>query len=244
MNVEFRASPNFGPRRHGLGPDMVVLHYTGMSDVTAAAERLCDPASEVSAHYLISQNGQVVQLVAETMRAWHAGAGAWGAVNDVNSHSIGIEIANRGPLTSFPPFPEPQLTALENILGDILERHAIAPRNVIAHSDMSPTRKVDPGPKFDWQRLALRGLSIWPGGPGAMMPPDNATFAKLAAQFGYRQDEDASASRDITGILAAFRLRFRPGHEGPLEACDMGLIAALARDFPANVGVDETRPPA
>jgi len=104
-------SPNLGARRHGLSPDMVVLHYTGMESAEAAIIRLCDPAAEVSAHYVISESGLVTPLVPENARAWHAGAGAWGQVRDVNSHSIGIELANAGPQAGFPPFPEPQMAA-------------------------------------------------------------------------------------------------------------------------------------
>jgi len=234
MDIGFRASPNFGPRRHGLGPDMVVLHYTGMADFEAAAERLCDPASEVSSHYLIAEDGRVLRLVPEGMRAWHAGAGSWGAVSDVNSHSIGIEISNSGPLANFPPFPEPQMAALETLLAGIFERHKIKPQNVIAHSDMAPTRKIDPGPKFDWQRLALRGVSVWPNECKGTQTPSADLFGNLAARFGYGRDNGAMASDSDTAILAAFRLRFRAGHSGALDAHDMALIAALARDYPAS----------
>ena len=148
-------SPNFGLRRDGLTPTLVVIHYTAMKDARAALERLCDPESVVSAHYLIGVDGQMWQMVAETMRAWHAGAGNWHGQDDINSRSIGIELDNAGTH----PFSEPQMAALERLLSDILIRWGIAPDGVIGHSDMAPGRKCDPGPRFDWTRLARRGLA-------------------------------------------------------------------------------------
>ncbi len=231
-------SPNLGARRHGLSPDMVVLHYTGMESAEAAIIRLCDPAAEVSAHYVISEIGVVTPLVPEDARAWHAGAGAWGQVRDVNSHSIGIELANAGPLTSFPPFPEPQMAALEHLLAGILRRHAIAPERVIGHSDMAPDRKADPGPKFDWRRLALGGLSVWADPAGAEANWD--VFKTRAQTFGYRAPDPGDAD-SWQAVLDAFRLRFRPFADGDLNAQDVGTIAALARKWPcADVDLGTT----
>ncbi len=135
---------------------MVVLHYTAMRDAEAAIRWLCDPASEVSAHYLIDEAGVVVAMVPEDRRAWHAGAGSWGGCDDVNSRSIGIELAN----DAASPFPHAQMTALETLLRDVTRRHAIPARHVIAHSDCAPGRKVDPGARFDWRRLARAGLAV------------------------------------------------------------------------------------
>lgn len=210
-------SPNFGPRRDGAKPDIVVLHYTGMESCDAARDRLCDPQAEVSAHYLISETGTCWQLVEEDMRAWHAGVGQWGDVTDVNSRSIGIELANTGSH----PFPEPQMTALEHLLSDVMHRHRIALERVIAHSDMAPDRKYDPGPRFDWYRLAENDLSIWPQGHD-----NEAEFTRSAYQFGY------SSEATDNGILQAFRSRFRPWEDGPLDATDCALMADLAQRFP------------
>ena len=163
MEIRLRSSPNHGPRRGAARPDMVVLHYTAMETAEAALARLCDPAAEVSAHYLVGVAGEIWQLVAESERAWHAGAGAWGGISDVNSHSIGIELANAGPLNGLPPFAEAQMATLEALLDSILARWTIRPQRVIGHSDMAPGRKADPGPKFDWRRLALGGRAVWPG---------------------------------------------------------------------------------
>jgi N-acetylmuramoyl-L-alanine amidase len=197
---------------------MVVLHYTAMAGAEAALERLCDPVAEVSAHWLVGRCGQVWRMVDEDLRAWHAGAGAWGAVGDVNSRSIGIEIDNDGRA----PFAEPAMVALERLLAGVMARWEIRPERVIGHQDMAPERKIDPGPRFDWRRLALAGLSVWPEGMGADRP-----FAQSARAFGY-----VGGGGDA--VLAAFRARFRPGATGPQDAQDRRLMAALAARWPVD----------
>ncbi len=214
-------SPNHGERRAGARPDLVVLHHTVL-DCAASLERLCDPAAEVSAHYLIDIHGETFALVSEARRAWHAGAGSWGAVSDVNSRSIGIELEG-GPLSGF---PEPQMRALESLLAEILRRHAMHPARVIGHSDMAPGRKDDPGARFDWQRLARSGLSVWPDAAQGSGCLDSALL-----QFGY--------PRDVTPALrlAAFRLRFRPcavGTARPADDEDARLATDLATRFPVD----------
>lgn len=222
-----RASPNFGPRRDGGQPELVVLHYTGMKTAEAALDRLCDPASEVSAHYLIGERGDVWRLVPEGERAWHAGAGQWAGRGDVNSRSIGIELANPGPLEGFPPYPEPQMAALEALLHGILGRWAIGGAGVIGHSDMAPMRKIDPGPKFDWRRLARRGLALWPEVDAApCAPADWDRFAEAAAAAGYRAEED-----DWAPVLRAVRLRWRPHASGERpDRADLAVLAAVRVD--------------
>jgi len=212
---------------------MVVLHYTAMVDAQAALDRLCDPSVEVSAHYLIARDGQVYRLVDENMRAWHAGAGSWGSAGDVNSRSIGIELDNTGAQ----PFPEPQMTALEGLLRNILNRWSIPPERVIAHSDMAPDRKSDPGTKFDWRRLARQGLSVWPGRSSVADAPsssekgaqatDELRFRAAAGAFGYPDCESGA-------ILRAFRLRFRPWADGPLAPADVAALCDLAGRFPVD----------
>ena len=215
-----RPSPNCGPRRDAARPDMVVLHYTGMATAAEALDRLCDPAAEVSAHYLITETGDLCRLVPEHLRAWHAGAGRWGGVTDVNSRSIGIELANPGTH----PFPAPQMAALERLLAGLLSRHAIAPARVIAHSDMAPARKSDPGPRFDWCRLARAGLSVWP----RPLPGPHPPLAASLTTIGY----DPALPADLR--LAAFRLRFRPWATGPACAEDAARAHDLARRFPVD----------
>ncbi len=208
-------SPNFGSRRGDAGISLVVLHYTAMQGAAAALERLCDPAHAVSAHYLIGADGRLWQLVREADRAWHAGAGAWGGIADVNSASIGIEIDNDGAA----PFAEPAMARLEALLGDVMARHGIPPAGVIGHSDCAPGRKADPGPRFDWARLARAGLALAPPCP-ATDPGGDA--AALLARAGYTAPDACEGAR-----LAAFRARFRPGATGPADARDRALLAAL-----------------
>lgn len=214
-------SPNFGERRGGLRPSLIVIHYTGMVSCDAARERLCDPVAEVSAHWLISETGEVDALVDEAMRAWHAGAGEWGGLGDVNSRSIGIELANTGSQ----PFPEPQMAALEALLPAIMARWHIPAVGVIGHSDMAPERKIDPGKRFDWRRLALGGLAVWPV-EGVRAEP--AAFLPAMMDLGYPNAPEGS-------LLDAFRLRFRPHAKGPLDAVDAGMAADLAQRFAVDV---------
>lgn len=219
MKIAERPSPNHGERRSGDRVELVVVHYTAMHDADEALTRLCDPECMVSAHYLIARDGDVIRLVDESQRAWHAGAGKWADREDVNSRSIGIELDNDGASS----FPEAQMTALEELLSDILTRHALEPKDVIAHSDMAPDRKADPGRRFDWQRLAAKGLSVW---PEPALPGD---FLRNAAAFGYPVEHGE------TVVLEAFRQRFRPEATGPIGPGDRALMAGLARHYPADV---------
>ncbi len=199
-------SPNFGARRDGRKPSLIVLHYTAMDSASAALERLCDPGPEVSAHYLIGSEGTLWQLVREADRAWHAGAGEWHGQTDINSRSIGIELDNRGDH----PFAEPQMQRLEQLLRELMQRWTIAPDGVIGHSDMAPGRKADPGPRFDWQRLEQQGLAA-PRGTAIQTDID---FRTLAQSRGY------SATVDDETLLKTTRLRYRPWANGPLHPDD------------------------
>lgn len=200
---------------------MVVIHYTAMQSAAAALRALCDPAREVSAHYLIAEDGEVLSLVPEAMRAWHAGVGRWGAVTDVNSHSIGVELANDG----FSPFAAAQIDALTDLLKGIRARWNIRPERVIGHADMAPGRKIDPGRRFDWLRLARQGLGVWPVANHA--PTDQ--FVPMMRAFGYTAEADADLLLDV------FRMRFRPQANGPRDETDSGMIADLAGRFPVDV---------
>lgn len=203
-------SPNCGPRRDGLQPTLIVIHYTAMKSAEAAIERLCDPVAEVSAHYVIAKTGEITQLVAEDLRAWHAGAGQWHGQDDINSRSIGIELDNNGSQ----PFPEPQMASLETLLPQIMTRWTIAPTGIIGHSDFAPKRKIDPGPKFDWQRLALQNLATKSGVDAGPDTAEWAQFRKIAQQAGY------TSPIDDESLLAAVRLRYRPWATGPLSPAD------------------------
>ena len=209
-------SPNHGERRGAQWPDLVVIHFTGMADYSSARARLCDPAAEVSAHWIIDADGTTEALVPEDRRAWHAGAGSWQGREDVNSHSIGIELANPGDR----PFPHPQMNALEALLAGIMARWAIPPHRVIAHSDMAPARKTDPGPRFDWGRLARGGLALSPG-----IGTREAPLAAMLDRIGY-----PPAAADTR--LSAFRLRFCPWNVGPENNDDRRIAAGVLAVLP------------
>lgn len=237
LRVIDRPSPNRGARRGGARPDMVVLHYTGMETTEAAADRLCDPGAEVSAHYLVDPGGTVLALVPEEMRAWHAGVSAWGGVRDVNSRSIGIEIANPGHMLGYPPFPEPQMRALEALLGGILARWSIPPQRVVGHACVAPGRKVDPGEKLDWRRLALGGLSVWLDQPTAEAgEPDPGRFRAAARTFGYPVDDAQGWSAPLRSTWRSFAMRFRPAEAGGApHAAGVAHLEALAARWPVAV---------
>lgn len=208
-------SPNFEDRR--AGPvDMLLIHYTGMHHAADSLARLCDPAAKVSAHYLIDEKGHTFALVPEDKRAWHAGVAFWAGESDVNSRSIGIELANRGHELGYEAFPEAQMAALIGLAKDILARHPIPPARVLGHSDVAPTRKMDPGEKFDWARLATEGIGLYPpeGLPKKPEDAERARFLENLRRFGYGIGDTAESEH---AAIEAFRRHFHAhalGHEG------------------------------
>lgn len=202
-------------------PSLIVIHYTAMPDTAAACRTLCNPDNEVSAHYLIAPDGEVMSLVSEDMRAWHAGAGRWGDIIDVNSASIGIELSNDG----YSPFAATLMDALCDLIAGIMTRWDIPAHRVIGHSDFAPGRKIDPGKRFDWERLGVLGLAAWPK-PVDPAPLDR--FMPLMRQAGF------TATGDPDLALHSFRLHYRPHAHGPLEPADMALLTDLAQRFPVD----------
>lgn len=165
MKIEAHPSPNFNDRKHPI--DMLVLHYTGMKTGQEALDRMCDPAAEVSAHYMIWEDGRVMQLVGEDKRAWHAGVSSWKGEQDLNSRSIGIEIVNGGhdwplPGDTLPPYPQVQIDSLIRLTHGILDRWNIPQTRIVGHSDIAPARKTDPGEHFPWVQLSRFGIGLWP----------------------------------------------------------------------------------
>ena len=157
--IHLMRSPNFNDRADGIKLAYIILHYTGMKDAASALERLCDPAAQVSAHYMIDEDGSVIQLVDEAKRAWHAGKSFWRGITDMNSASIGIELVNPGHEFGYRPFPAAQITALKKLLHEIIARHGMNRKScLLGHSDIAPTRKQDPGELFPWEELAKDGL--------------------------------------------------------------------------------------
>jgi N-acetylmuramoyl-L-alanine amidase len=195
-------SPNFDARDSGIS--MVVLHYTGMRDAESAIARLRDPEARVSCHYLIAEDGQILRMVAEEDRAWHAGLSYWRGVHGVNACSIGIEIVNPGHEFGYRPFTEQQMDALLPLLAGIVERHGVVPANVVGHSDVAPVRKQDPGELFDWARLARHGLAIARPTRGLVDPHwTDGGFLLALERWGYDVHEAEPA-------IIAFQRRFRP----------------------------------
>ena len=209
-------SPNWDER--ALPVSMVVLHYTGMRTGAEALERMCDPAAKVSAHYMIEEDGTVIQLVDEDKRAWHAGRSYWRGVTDVNSASVGIELVNPGHEWGYRPFPREQMEALVPLLADIVQRHDVPRANVVGHSDIAPARKDDPGELFDWPLLARMRLALPVPKPRIALLYDNPGAFYLALErFGY----DIA---DGHAVVRAFQRRWRPGRiDGEID----GQIGAL-----------------
>ncbi len=240
----FIASPNYGQRRGHARPDCLILHYTGMPTGEAALARLVDPASEVSAHYLIWDDGAIDQLVAESARAWHAGRAHWKGESDLNSASIGIEIVNPGHDGGSPPFPDRQIAATIALARELCARLRIAPERVLAHSDVAPARKRDPGEAFPWERLWREGVGSWTepaplrGGPifghEEEGPPVRALQAMLAL-YGYGVELTGIYDRQTRCALAAFQRHFRPGRvDGEADASTVATLKALIE----RLGVD------
>jgi N-acetylmuramoyl-L-alanine amidase len=218
LATEFLPSPNHNDRRTHAKPNSVILHYTGMPGGEAALALLRDPASKVSSHYFVWEDGRICQLVEEKRRAWHAGAGSWKGERDINSASIGIEIVNPGHDAGLPPFAAPQIAAVIALVKDIGVRHAIRPERILAHSDIAPARKIDPGEKFPWEDLWRAGVGHWvepssiSEGPvlrrGEEGAPTRALQAMLAL-YGYGVEVGGAYDRTTELTVAAFQRHFR-----------------------------------
>ena len=213
-------SPNFEPRR----PNLIVLHATEQHSVAESLEtlRTGNSGGPVSAHYLVGDDGHIYQLVDDDKRAWHAGPGHWGTITDVNNASIGIEIDNDGEET----FTEAQIASVIRLLGDLTSRLGIPRDQIIAHADMAPTRKRDPGFRFPWKRLADAGFGPWPRGP-LVDPPANFDPWLALRLLGYPLDQDDSPGR--TATVRAFHRHFRGDESGQLDALDAKILYAFTR---------------
>jgi N-acetylmuramoyl-L-alanine amidase len=217
--ASLRPSPNHGERTGGRRPDMILLHYTGMPTTDGALDWLCRDESQVSSHYFVRENGDVVQLVPEERRAWHAGKSRWQGESDINSLSIGIEIANAGHPGGLPDYPTEQIRTVIELCRDCGQRWSIVPQRVLGHSDVAPVRKVDPGEKFPWAELHKAGVGHWvapapiAGGRffqrGDSGQPVEALQSMLSL-YGYDTEITGEFSDKMVGEVEAFQRHFRP----------------------------------
>jgi len=241
------ASPNFGARRGGRGVDMIVLHYTGCPSAESALLWMCSPESQVSAHYLVDTDGEIIQLVDEAARAWHAGAAHWAGETDINSCSIGIEIQNTGHLEGAPePYPKEQIEAVIALVRDIAARRGVSPARVVGHSDVAPARKADPGEHFPWHKLAAAGLAL--DVAAADITPGPALAAGDEGQDVRALQEDLRAAGyglapsglycpATEQVVRAFQRRFRPALVD--GRADASTRRTLARALDALAALDK-----
>lgn len=219
LKHHWHPSPNYGPRREAGEPWIILLHYTGMESAEAARDWLCNPQSAVSCHYLVDEDGDLTQMVDEEQRAWHAGISSWKGVSDINSASIGIEIHNPGHDLGYKDFPGAQIEAVIALCRDITTRHSILPEDILAHSDVAPMRKSDPGEKFPWAKLHSAGVGHWveaePIGSGSSLkagdsgPEVEELRAKLAS-YGYGVERSGHFDQSLEAFVRAFQRHFRP----------------------------------
>ncbi len=235
-------SPNI-EARHGVHrSDMIVLHYTGMASAAAACDWLCNPASRVSCHYLVEEDGSIIQMVGEDMRAWHAGTSSWRGITDTNSRSVGIEIQNPGHAQGYPAFPAAQTDAVIALCRDILTRHEISPRDIVAHSDVAPSRKIDPGEKFDWAKLHREGIGHWVE-PAAITDGPVLQFGRrgeavaelqsLLSGYGYEIPLEGEFDLATQNAVGAFQRHFRPARvDGIADVSTIGTLKRLVAALP------------
>ncbi|CCD88765.1 putative 1:N-acetylmuramoyl-L-alanine amidase (family 2) with peptidoglycan binding domain [Bradyrhizobium sp. ORS 285] len=237
-------SANFGERKGGRQPDMVILHYTGMPDVEGAITKLCTAGTEVSAHYIVLEDGRIVQCVPEALRAWHAGLSSWGGEEDINSCSIGIEIVNRGHDWGYPDFPPRQIAAVIALCRGIMLRRNVPAHRVLGHSDVAPSRKKDPGEKFPWHSLANSGVGHWVQ-PAAItkgetlklgsIGDDVKGLQKALARYGYGVPITGKFDGLTMEVVTAFQRHFRPEKvDGIADRSTLWTLHALLTSLPAE----------
>jgi N-acetylmuramoyl-L-alanine amidase len=229
MEIIQRPSPNFDPRPEGTPVDILVLHYTGMRTAEEALARLCDPEAKVSSHYTVDEEGRIYRHVDESKRARHAGVSYWAGERDVNNRSIGIEIVNPGHEFGYVPFPNAQITAVIDLVHDILARHPIPPRRVVGHSDIAPSRKMDPGELFPWVSLAREGIGLFPDSTPItefVTPASEIEFSAMLSSYGYGISPDVAVP--LSAVVAAFQRHFRPERvDGIMDTDSQAHLCAL-----------------
>jgi N-acetylmuramoyl-L-alanine amidase len=238
------ASPNHGERNNGRVADMILLHYTGMPDVEGAIAQLCTPGTDVSAHYIVLEDGRIVQSVPEAKRAWHAGVSSWAGEEDINSCSIGVEIINRGHDWGYPDFPSRQIAAVIALCRGIVLRRKIPAHRVLAHSDVAPSRKKDPGEKFPWHLLANSGVGHWVQ-PAPIVRGETLKLGSISnevaglqaalAKYGYNIPTHGKFDGATMEVVAAFQRHFRPAQvDGIADLSTISTLHALLASLPAD----------
>ncbi|PVB61611.1 N-acetylmuramoyl-L-alanine amidase [Labrenzia sp. 011] len=243
VTARVHPSPNHGPRAPGVPIDMVILHYTGMKTAEAALSRLCNPEAEVSAHYLVDEDGSILQCVPEARRAWHAGRSSWKGQDDINSRSIGIEIVNPGHENGYRAFPDRQIESVVALTKDICRRHDVQPWGVLGHSDIAPERKQDPGELFPWGRLAEAGIGLYvepfPVGSGLFIQAGDRgqpveALQSMLALFGYEIGITGAFDERTQLVVTAFQRHFRPEKvDGVVDQSTIETLNALLRKLPS-----------
>ncbi len=234
-------SPNVNERQGGKPVSILLLHYTGMESAEKACDWLCREESQVSCHYLVSEQGDITQMVDETKRAWHAGVSSWLGAEDINSASIGIELQNKGHTLGYHEFSDKQMQAVAELGKDIAQRNHIEPRNVLAHSDAAPGRKIDPGEKFNWQYLHAHGLGHWvapePISGGSFLQEGDSGDPVLALQtlckfYGYGIDTNGTFDRRTRNVIEAFQRHFRQQRvDGIADASTVATLHKLLKNL-------------
>jgi N-acetylmuramoyl-L-alanine amidase len=241
--AEVRVSPNINERRGPAPVDILLLHYTGMANGQGAEDWLCNLESGVSCHYIIHEDGRVVQMVPESKRAWHAGKSSWHGEADINSRSVGIEVVNGGHDFGLPEYPDAQIAAVIALSKDILARHAIPAERVLAHSDVAPGRKRDPGELFPWSRLAAAGIGHWvepsPLGGGRFLTTGDRgqpveALQSMLGLYGYGGAITGLFDETTCAVVAAFQRHFRPSRvDGVADTSTIETLHRLLAALPA-----------
>jgi N-acetylmuramoyl-L-alanine amidase len=244
-------SPNYGERNKGRAPDMIVLHYTGMPDVEGAIAQLCTAGTDVSAHYVVLEDGRIVQCVPEAKRAWHAGASSWAGEEDINSCSIGVEIVNRGHDWGYPEFPLRQIAAVIALCRGIMLRRKVPSHRVLAHSDVAPSRKRDPGEKFPWHSLANSGVGHWVQ-PAPVVRGETLKLGTISdevaemqaafARYGYGIPTSGKYDGATMEVVTAFQRHFRPARvDGVADHSTLTTLRSLLASLPSEAVAVATR---
>jgi N-acetylmuramoyl-L-alanine amidase len=245
------ASANYGDRHMDRLPDMIVLHYTGMPDVEGAIAKLCTAGTDVSAHYIVLEDGRIIQCVPEAQRAWHAGVAFWGGEEDINSCSIGVEIVNKGHDWGYPDFPLRQIAAVIALCRGIMLRRKVPSHRVLGHSDVAPFRKKDPGEKFPWHSLANSGVGHWvqpaPIVRGETLRLGSAgndvrDLQQALARYGYGVPVNGKYDTATLEVVTAFQRHFRPGRvDGIVDHSTLTTLRSLLVSLPTDASAVAAR---